>query len=76
MSLEALAFALLIGGQLLAAIVSISNRAQLYPGSRRRGTGRTQCSDLRPIVKNPRRTPARVARFGRRLAMEPPQDRS
>jgi hypothetical protein len=35
MSLEALAFALLIGGQFLAAIASISKRAQLYPDSGR-----------------------------------------
>ena len=35
MSLEALAFALLIGGQFLAAIVLISKRAQLYPDSGR-----------------------------------------
>jgi hypothetical protein len=39
MSLEALAFALVIGGQFLAAIVLISKRAQLYPDPGRPNVG-------------------------------------
>jgi hypothetical protein len=57
MKLEALAFALLIGGQFLAAIVSISKRAQLYPDSGRPNVDQDR---LRPT--EPTRFVARIAR--------------
>ena len=51
MSLEALAFALLIGGQFLAAIVLISKRAQLYPDSGRPNVGEIAIDRPPPVCR-------------------------
>jgi hypothetical protein len=57
MSLEALAFALLIGGQFLAAIVLISKRAQLYPDSGRPNAGEIAIDRPPPVCAVPSFTP-------------------